>query len=570
MNRPIRKVTIAFAVLFVAMFVNLNIVQVVKGSDYRNNTANRRVLLNEYASPRGQIVVQGNNVADSVKTGDELKYLRRYANGPVFAPVTGYYSFIYGPNGIENAENNVLSGDDSRLFTTRLSALLTGRNPSGGSVQLTINKAAQNAAYSAMKSSNGQFKRGAVVAIEPTTGKILAMVSTPSYDPNQLSSHNSDTIKLAYYCYSQLDTSQRSGESDAAVKKSIASQIAKREKMCAKVPNDPTAMYKSHPSDPGPLFDRAISGTYPPGSIFKVIDAAAALNPALTSKLTANPYKPTTVVPAANSYWPLDPTRTSACPADQSGACVENFAGEACQNGRTATLLYAFAKSCNTAFAKLAVDHLGARGLAEQARKFGVDSTPHSLPLDVVPSTIGPQSLLSSDNSALAQTAFGQRDAQFTPLQAAMLASAVADNGTLLRPYLVDSELRPNLSTLRKFDSVQQSQVIDPQLDSQLITMMEQVVTSPEGTGGPANITSLGSDVVVGGKTGTADVGLTSGSKVAPDAWFTGFALRKGAPKIAVAVLVENGGVQGNEATGGLAAGPIAKKVMTAYLKSGG
>ena len=559
MNRPIRKVTIAFAVLFVALFVNLNVVQVVKGSDYRNNAGNRRVVLNEYASPRGQIVVQGTNVADSVKTSDELKYLRRYPQGPVYAPVTGFDSFVYGPNGIENAENGVLSGDDSRLFTNRLSALLTGRNPSGGSVDLTLNKAAQSAAYKAMATSNGQFKRGAVVALDPATGKILALVSTPSFDPNQLSSHDSNAITRAYACYSALNPA-----------KSAATQIAARRKQCKGLPENPTAMFAKYPTDPGPMFNRALSGTYPPGSIFKIIDSAAALNPNLTSKASADKYTANTVIPAPNYYWPLDETRTSACPSNLASACIENFAGEACQNGRTATLLYAFAKSCNTAFAKLAVDKLGARGLAEQARKFGLDTNTHDTPLAVAQSTIGPQSLLASDPSALAQTAFGQRNARVTPLQAAMLASAVAENGTLLRPYLVDSERRPNLSTLRKFAPDQQSQVIDPDYDPQLIKMMEGVVSSPEGTGHPAQITQFGNKVVVGGKTGTADVGVTSASKIAPDAWFTGFAMVNGTPRIAVAVLVENGGVAGNEATGGLAAGPIAKKVMTAYLKDTG
>ncbi|WP_375491451.1 penicillin-binding transpeptidase domain-containing protein [uncultured Jatrophihabitans sp.] len=555
MNRPIRKVTIAFAVLFVALFVNLNVVQVVKGSDYRNNANNRRVLLNEYASPRGQIVVQGTNIAESVKTSDELRYLRKYPAGPVYAPATGFYSFIYGSSGIEGAQNGLLSGDDSRLFTNRLSALLTGRNPTGGSVDLTLNRNAQNAAYQAMRTKNGQFKRGAVVALDPRNGKILALVSTPSYDPNALASHDSNAIVNAYQCYSGLSQG-----------KSVAAQIAARKKDCKDVPNDPTAVFAKYPDDPGPMFDRALSGTYPPGSIFKIIDSAAAINTDLASKRSAAKYTSATSIPAPNYYWPLDETRTSRCPSNLSGACIENFEGEACQNGRTATLLYAFAKSCNTAFAKLAVDALGARALAAQARKFGLDTAPHGTPLPVATSTIGSLRELSTDNAALAQTAFGQRNARVTPLQAAELASAVANNGLLMRPYLIDNEKRPNLSTLSTTQSQQQSQVIDTDLDPEIVKLMEGVVSSPEGTGHPAQVTRFGSQVVVGGKTGTADVGATSASKIPPDAWFTGFAMVKGVPRIAVAVLVENGGVAGNEATGGLAAGPIAKKVMTEYL----
>jgi penicillin-binding protein A len=517
MNRPIRKVGIALAVLFLALFVNLNVVQVVKGSSYRDDPHNRRVLLNEYASPRGQIVVQGSNVAESIvppkSANDELKYLRTYPQGPIYAPATGFYSFVYGPSGIESAENSILSGDSSQLFTTKLGNILTGRNPRGGSVELTLNKAAQVAAYNAMRSSNGSFKRGAVVALDPQTGAILALVSTPSFDPNKLSSHDSASIQRAYRTYLN-DKNQ-------------------------------------------PMLDRALNQNYPAGSIFKIIDVAAALKQGLTADER---------IPAANAYWPFDPKKKSACPTNLAAACVQNFQGERCDNGTTATLAFAFAKSCNTAFAALVVDKLGAAKVRAQAQAFGFDTAPPKVPLAVAPSTIGSASVLS-DKAALAQTSFGQRDVRVTPLQAVMLSAAVANNGTLMQPYLVQSERRPNTTVLNSAQPKQLGQVIDPDLDAELVTMMQRVVTDREGTGGPANITDL-SSVKVGGKTGTADVGQTSASHQAPDAWFTGFATVQGAPKIAVAVVMENAGVAGDETTGGLAAGPVAKKVMEAYLKS--
>jgi peptidoglycan glycosyltransferase len=154
-----------------------------------------------------------------------------------------------------------------------------------------------------------------------------------------------------------------------------------------------------------------------------------------------------------------------------------------------------------------------------------------------------------------------------------MLSAAVANDGRLFKPYLVQSELRPNLSVLDRTQPQQMSQVLDPDADLNLVSMMEGVITSPEGTGGAADLTTEFNGIVkVGGKTGTADVGQTSASKIQPDAWFTGFALEQGQPKIAVAVLLEHGGVTGNEgeATGGKAAAPIAKQVMEAYLKSVG
>lgn len=513
MNSPIRKVAAALAVLLAAMFVNLNFVQVVKGSAYRDNPANRRVLLNEYSHPRGNIVVQGTAIATSVPTKDELKYLRVYPQGPVYAAATGFYSFIYGnPYGIESAENSVLSGSDPRLFGSHLADLLTGRNPRGGSVQLTLNKAAQQAAYAAMKGANGKLRPGAVVALDPTTGAILAMVSTPSYDPSVLSSHDSNTI---------------------------------------------TAAYQALTSNPAqPMLNRALDQLYPPGSTFKIVVAAAALG---------RGFQPTQVIPAPNNYWPLQPKRIGACPAGLSAPCVENFNGETCANGVTAQLIFAFAKSCNTAFAELGVKVGGAQ-LAAQAKLFGMDGAALQVPLGVAPSTIGTSADLT-DPAALAQTSFGQRDVRVTPLQDAMLAAAVANQGSLMKPYLVAQELGPDLSTLSKTTPQQLAQTMQPSVAQQLQSMMVAVVTAPEGTGGLAQITDL-PGVVVGGKTGTADTGVTSGSGAQPDAWFTGFALQAGNPKIAVAVVLENGGVNGNESAGGLAAAPVAKAVMEAYLKS--
>jgi peptidoglycan glycosyltransferase len=519
MNRPIRKVAVALLVLLAAMFVNLNFVQVVKGSEYRNDPDNRRVLLAEYSHPRGQIVVQGTAVATSKSTKDELKYLRTYPQGPEYAAVTGYYSFVYGTNAMENAENSVLSGNDNRLFGSQLADLFTGRNPRGGSVELTLNKAAQDAAYNGMRNPDGTFRRGAVVALDPTTGAILALVSTPSYDPNKLSTHNAAS-NTQYYASLQPK--------------------------------------KGDPNPPNPLLNRAFNQLYAPGSVFKVVDSAAALKAGI---------KPTDRVPAPNSYWPLEPKRKDPCPANLQAPCVENFEGETCQNGTTATLAFALAKSCNTAFAELAVQKLGAKTLRDEAALFGFDGPQLDTPLGVSRSTIGTDQVLA-DKAALAQTSFGQRDVRMTPLQGAMISAAVANGGTLMKPYLVQKELGPNLSVLTDTGPKQMNQVIDPTLDEGLKSMMLGVVKNPEGTGHAADITDL-PGVTVAGKTGTADTGIfVNGKETPPHAWFSGYALLNGNPKIAVAVIIENGGVNGNETTGGLAAAPVAKAVMEAYLRS--
>ena len=520
MNASIRKVAAALAVLMLALFVNLNWVQVVKGNSYRDNPQNSRVLLNEYASPRGDITVGGTAVAHSKATSDTLKYLRVYPQGPEYAPVTGFYSLsatpspYLGTTGIESAENSVLSGDDPKLFGTRLTDLLTGRNPRGGSVELTLDKAAQNAAYSNLRQgSNGTVRRGAVVALDPRTGAILAAASSPSYDPSQLSLHNTSKITKNF----------------------------------DRLQNSPSQ----------PMLNRAFNQLYPPGSTFKTVVAAAPLKDGIS---------PDKKLIAPNGYYPETGRLASSCPAG-SVNCIENFSGETCFDGKFATLAYSFAKSCNTTFAALAVEQLGGQKIADQAKLFGFDpQTPLQIPLPVASSTVGSQTDLNA-KGFLARTAFGQQDVRMTTLQGAMIAGAVANDGTLMQPYLVNQELAPNLDVLAKTVPTQIDQAVDPGPDQQLQTMMEGVVTAPEGTGHEAAITDV-PGTVVGGKTGTADTGRTlkNGQPEQPDAWFIGFASVNGVPKIAVAVIIENGGVNGNESAGGVAAAPVAKAVMEAYL----
>jgi peptidoglycan glycosyltransferase len=485
MNRQIRRVAIAVGVLMAALLVNLNYVQVVKSDAYRNNKNNKRVILNEYANPRGSIIVQGTPIAESVATKDELKYLRRYPDGPVYADLTGWYSLIYDKNGLEETEDGLLSGNDSRLLGTRITDLLTGRTPKGGSVSLTINKAAQEAAY---KGLGG--RRGAVVALDPRTGAILAAVSSPSYDPSVLSSHNLDAIQAAY---KKLNSDKNQ-----------------------------------------PLLPRAFQATYPPGSVFKVIVAAAALK---------SGKKPDDVIPG--------PT-VLALP---DGGTMHNFAGESCsRNGKTTTLIAALTISCNTAFAQLGID-TGQDALQNEASLFGMNGQDFSVPLSVSGSTMG----TIENRSQLGQSSIGQFNVQMTPLQAAMISAAVENDGALMTPYLVQQELAPNLSVLDTTQPQLQSQVLRQDQDRQLEQMMESVVAS--GTGTKAQIRNER----VGGKTGTADNSDAKGNPLPPHAWFTGYAADPLHP-IAVAVVLENAGVTGNESAGGEQAAPLARDVMKAYI----
>ena len=548
MNKSVRKVAIAVAVLFIALFVNLNYVQVVRGSNYRDHPDNERVVLNEYSSPRGDINVDGVAVAHSVPSKDSFKYQRVYPNGALYAPVTGYYpnplvpsiatSPFLGTTGIESAENSVLSGDDPKLFTTRLTDLLTGRNPRGGSVLLTIDKATQVMAYKALMQGTSGPVRGAVVALDPTTGAILAAASTPSYNPNALSTHNQASAQRAYDHYCRPRTVNGVGQ-------------------CT----NPAA----------PLLNRAFNQTYPPGSTFKVVVSAAAMKSGVRP-----PIRPDTTLIAPQSYFPeTGGTKQAPCAAHDS-SCVENFDGEECNPGSTtATLAYGLAKSCNTMFSALAVDNSLGPQIAAEAKLFGFDSdTALQEPIPIGTSTVGTHKDLV-ENGFLARTAFGQQDVRMTVLQGAMIAGAVANNGTLMQPYLVNQELAPNLDVVEKTAPNQLNQVLDPALDHELQTMMEGVVTAPEGTGHAAAVPG----VLVGGKTGTADTGLTlkNGTDEPPHSWFIGFAIDKGLPKIAVAVLIEHSGmvvkhhqIDPNGPQTDTEAAPIAAQVMQAYLNGHG
>jgi penicillin-binding protein A len=478
-NAPLRRVAISVLVLFTLLIVNVNVIQVVRSDELRSDGRNTRVLVEEYDSERGSIVAGGTEIANSVPTDDALTYLRQYADGPVFAPVTGYYSLIYGNAQMERAADDVLSGNDARLFTRRLADLFTGRDPSGGDVVLTLDPAVQEAAMAGLEGVTG-----AVVALDPSTGAVLGMASTPTYDPNRLSSH------------------------DPAAIRAYADQLGSQEI--------------------DPRLNRAINARYSPGSIFKVVVSAAALS--------SGQYTPDTVIPAPQELV-LPGTRTA----------LENFGGSACDPSGRQSLIEALTISCNTAFAQLGID-LGEDRVREMAEAFGIDGEGMEIPLTVDGSTIGE----IQNDAELGVSSIGQQDVQLTPLQAAMIASAVADDGTLMRPYLVDQVRAPDLSVIDQTDPEELSQPVSADVADQLTEMMTSVVEN--GSGRRARIPG----VTVAGKTGTAE-------NAGPDHnWFIGFAPADD-PQIAVAVFVANGG-----GTGGDVSAPIARDVMQAYLDGQG
>jgi peptidoglycan glycosyltransferase len=488
MNQPIRRMAVACMILFLALLLNATWLMYVKADAYNARPDNRRVRDAEFSRKRGAIVVDGSQIAESVKSNDRYQYQRRYLQPFKYAHVTGFFSYIYGFSGIEASQNQILSGSDPRLFVNRIVDTLSNTPPEGGSVSLTLNPKAQTAAYNGIRAlPTGSKTQAAVVAIEPSTGRILAMVSNPTYNPNFIASHDLQTEQNSY----------------------------------KRLINDPLK----------PMFNRAIQEVYPPGSTFKLVTSAAALE--------SGKYTPDTGVPGGTSL-----------NLPQTSKDMHNENGESC-GGPRITLTQALAVSCNVAYAHVGLD-LGDTALRQEAEKFGFGQRYleglYGQAVSVFPSNApGPYT---------AYSAIGQYEVRASPLQMAQVAATIANGGQGMVPYLVDEVRAPDLSVL---DKTTPQPMPDRALSSthaaQLTRMMESVVTS--GTGTTAQIPG----VRVAGKTGTAQ----SAPDRPPYAWFVSFAPADN-PKVAVAVLVQDAGVARNAISGSGLAAPIAKSVMEAVL----
>ncbi|MFJ9849865.1 penicillin-binding transpeptidase domain-containing protein [Streptomyces sp. NPDC101150] len=484
MTRCIRQIAAICALLLLALLVNAARVQVWEAGAYSANPANRRAALARYAQPRGAVLVAGRPVTGSRDSGGRLRYERTYTDGPLYAPVTGYSSQLYGTSLLERAEDGILAGTDDRLATFPWGDRPAHGHRPGGSVATSIDPAMQRAAFRGLAG-----KKGAVAAIEPRTGRILALASTPSYDPNSLSGNGTSV-------------------SDAWRRLSGA---ARR-----------------------PMLNRAIRKAYPPGSVFKVVTAAAALENRRVTDIdaptdTPDPYTlPGTVTRLGNS-------------------------AKGCHN---ASLKDAFRLSCNTVFARLGA-RVGLYGMAEAAERFGFNDRRLRIPSPVAPSTFGTQ----MDASQVALSAIGQFDTTATPLQMAMVAAAVANGGILTPPYLVDEVTNARGTTLDAGPQRPARQAMGPSVAAQLQEMMVDVVE--HGSGKQAAIKGA----TVGGKTGTAQHGPRN--EGVPYAWFISWARAKDSsePAVAVAVVVEDAAADRSDISGGSVAAPIAHEVMAAALR---
>lgn len=469
MNRPIRRVAFVAMVMSLALLINVCVSYLVRQDSLNADSRNRRVTDAAFAQDRGAIMVGNTAVAETVASKDQFKFQRKYPQGELYAPITGYFTYLFGSSELEQTFGAQLSGNDDSQFVNRLIDLATGTKPKGASVQTTIDARAQKAAFEAL----GDLK-GAVVALDPSTGAIKALVSSPSFDPNDLATHN-------------LSNSQK-------------------------------AWKKLTGDDDKPLSNRATREIFPPGSTFKVIVSAAALEAGYEpdSQLDTSSYK----LPGTNT------TINTTC-------------------GNSNTLKRALELSCNSAFARLGVK-LGADALREQAEKFGFGTRPLS--------DIGSVASRFPDEIDVPQTglaSIGGYDVAASPLQMAMVAAAVANDGIVMQPYLVESVRSADLQVLSQTRPSQLRVATSSAEATKLRQMMIGVVQS--GTGWRAQI----SGVTVGGKTGTAN----SDNVRTPYAWFIAFA---DDPKIAVAVFVQDAEMPNTDVAGGRVAAPIAKAVIEA------
>ncbi len=495
MDRQIRRLGAALLILFLALFTQINYLQVFAADRIANDPANaKRQLIAEYEVDRGSILARDGTtvLASSRRSAGELRYQRRYPQGPRYAHITGFYSFVFGRTELEAAYNDYLAGDAAELLPQTLTDLVLGRDKQGATIVTTIDPDLQAAAEEAAAAEPGDV---AIAAVDPSTGDVLALVAEPTYDPSPLSSHDPQVVR-------------------------------------------PT--WEELNADPDkPLVSRASDELFPPGSTFKIVTAAAALE---------NGFGP-------ESTWP-NPRELELPLTTET---LENFGGAHCVGGASQiTLAVALRVSCNVTFGEIGLE-LGADALAQQARLFGFTEEPGQdlVPFDIpwVSGVFPAPETFEQRTPAIALSAIGQQDVAANPLQMALVAAAIGNGGVQMRPRLVTEMRDPTGRVIAEFEPEEFSTPLSPTNAEALTRMMVEVVDN--GTGTAARI----SGVQVAGKTGTAQ----HGEGADPHAWFVSFAPAP-APVIAVAVIVLDGGSLGSEATGGQVAAPIARAVLEAAL----
>jgi peptidoglycan glycosyltransferase len=458
-NKPLRRVAIAGMLLIVVLMINVNYIQGSQADKLKADPLNSRQYDTQFEHNRGPIMAGNVTLAYSKKSGKDGKtYQRVYRQGELYSPVTGFVS-IFNRTGLEGAENGLLDGTDKRLTVHNWFDLLVGKKPAGATVQTTIIPKMQQAAYDGIRSRVLDGHRGAAVALDVKTGAILAMVSYPSFDTNRVATHDGDKANKAF----------------EQLKKGTGS----------------------------PDLNKAMNETFAPGSSFKIIDSAAAIE---SGRLTKD-----------------SPADASELRLPESGTTLHNSDGDEAKCAGSPPLINSFAASCNSTFGRLALD-LGQKTLGSMAASFGFDDTVQVEPGVRSAASNFPVKHIGGDS--LARAGIGQDTVTASPLQMAMVAQTVANGGTMMKPYLVKRVTAPDQSEL----ATAQEQVLGHPISSdtagQIQEMMRAVVAS-----GTAASTLGGQDIA--GKTGTAETG-----RGINEDWFVGFAPEHN-PKVAFAVVTE-------------------------------
>jgi peptidoglycan glycosyltransferase len=305
-NREIKRVSIVVLCMFLALFVSTSIIQVGVADSLNADSRNSRTLYDSYKVQRGSILVSGQPVAQSVPSNDAYNYQRQYPQGNLYSSVTGFFPISGAPTGVEGAMNSELSGTSNDDFIDQLQNLVTGKHPQGNSVELTIDPVAQKAAYDALGS-----QQGAVVLLQPKTGRILAMVSKPDFDPNTLAVHDVKQVDAAY-------------------------------KQLLDAPGDP-------------LINTSINDLKPPGSTFKPVVLSAALESGDYTLDSQMPNPSSLTLPGTNTN-------------------IYNDSFSTCGPGATVSLETALILSCNIPYAELAMK-LGSNAIKAQAEKYGFNQS---------------------------------------------------------------------------------------------------------------------------------------------------------------------------------------------------
>ena len=488
MNQRIRRFAVVLIVLYVILFAQLNFIQVGQKSTLEADTRNTRQTVRDFNDPRGDIrTSDGVVIATSVRNeaGSEFDWQRKYPEGDLYSAITGYFTFGYGATQIEKVQNDVLAGRTIEQQIKGFRSLFNGENTTG-TVETTIDADIQQAAKDALGN-----REGSVVVIEPATGAVKAMWSSPTYNANFVADQKTITSDVLTYLN--------------------------------EIPGKP-------------LLANAYQERYMPGSTFKVITTAAALDDGLITK---------------ESIW----VEESEFLPPQTTDPIQNYGNKVCGGD----LPEVFRRSCNTPFARIAIE-LGPEKMVAAAKRFGIGEI---IPFDLPRSTssqFGDVEYFTQNLPLLGIGGFGQGNTQMVPLHMAMVAASIAHGGVMMKPYVIGATYDHDGGVLQRTVPTVWKTPMTPATSSLLTELMVGVVN--EGTA--QCCMKLANGIQAAAKTGTAQLNA-AGEPERSHAWIIAFAPAE-APKYAIVVMLKGTTAEISEGTGGSLAGPVAKKVLDIAL----